>query len=54
MQEITGIIKIISEMKSELSDDLCLFEGDDYTMLTNYGTAVRCGDIGDCLPNHSF
>ena len=37
-----------------LSDDLCLFKGDDYTMLTNYGTAVRCGDIGDCLPNHSF
>lgn len=37
-----------------LSDDLCLFEGDDYTMLTNYGTAVRCGDIEDCLPNHSF
>ena len=37
-----------------LSDDLCLFKGDDYTMLTNYGTAVRCGDIEDCLPNHSF
>lgn len=37
-----------------LSDDLCLFEGDDYTMLTNYSTAVKCGDIGDCLPNHSF
>ena len=37
-----------------LSDDLCLFEGDDYIMLTNYSTAVRCGDIGDCLPNHSF
>lgn len=37
-----------------LEDDLCLFEGDDYTMLTNYSTAVKCGDIGDCLPNHSF
>lgn len=37
-----------------LEDDLCLFEGDNYTMLTNYSTAVKCGDIGDCLPNHSF
>ncbi len=35
-------------------DDLCLFEGDDYVMITNYSTAVRCGDIGDCLPNNSF
>lgn len=43
---------MISEIKT--IDDISWFEGDDYIMLTNYGTSVNCGDIGDCLPNHSF
>lgn len=56
-------IRIIKDVKENqmmiaelwtLNDVLCLFKGNDYTMLTNYSTAVKCGDIGDCLPNHSF
>lgn len=43
---------MISEIKT--IDDISWFEGDDYIMLTNYSTSVQCGDIGDCLPNHSF
>lgn len=41
---------------AELStiDDACLFEGDNYVMLTNYQTLQNMGEIGDCLPNHSF
>lgn len=35
-------------------DDVCLFNGDDYVMLTNYQTLKNMGEIGDCLPNHSF
>lgn len=35
-------------------DDACLFDGDDYVMLTNYQTLNNMGEIGDCLPNHSF
>ena len=35
-------------------DDACLFDGDDYVMLTNYQTLKNMGEIGDCLPNHSF
>lgn len=42
----------IAELKT--LDDIYLFEGDDYLLITNYGTAVRCGDIGDFLPNHPF
>lgn len=38
----------------ETIDDVCQFRGDDYLLITNYSTAVRCGDIGDFLPNHSF
>lgn len=31
-------------------DDACLFEGDDYYMLTNYDSLIRDGHITDCLP----
>lgn len=43
---------LIAEL--ETIEDACLFEGDDYVMLTNYSTLQRMGEIGDCLPNHSF
>ena len=43
---------LIAEL--ETIEDACLFEGDNYVMLTNYGTLQRMGEIGDCLPNHSF
>lgn len=41
------------EMIAELEtiEDACLFEGDDYVMLTNYKSLVDDGDIGDCLSN---
>ena len=32
-------------------DDACLFEGDDYYMLTNYEELVLDGQIGDIFPN---
>lgn len=38
----------------ETIEDACLFEGDDYVLLTNYATLQNMGEIGDCLPNHSF
>ena len=41
---------LIAELKT--IDDACLFEGDDYVMLTNYQTLQNMGEIGDCLPNH--
>ena len=43
----------IAELQT-LDDDLCLSQGDDYLLLTNYSSAVRVNVIGDCLPNHSF
>lgn len=43
---------LIAEL--ETIDNVCLFEGDDYVMLTNYQTLQNMGEIGDCLPNHSF
>lgn len=43
---------LIAEL--ETIEDACLFEGDDYVMLTNYSTLQRMNEIGDCLPNHSF
>ena len=43
----------IAELQT-LDDDLCLYQGDDYLLLTNYGSAVRVNVIGDFLPNHSF
>lgn len=43
---------LIAEL--ETIDDVCLFEGDNYVMLTNYTTLQTMGEIGDCLPNHSF
>ena len=43
---------LIAEL--ETIEDACLFEGDDYVLLTNYQTLQTMGEIGDCLPNHSF
>lgn len=43
---------LIAELQT--IDDACLFEGDDYILLTNYETLKNMGEIGDCLPNHSF
>ncbi len=43
----------IAELQT-LDDDLCLFQGDDYLLLTNYSTAIRMNVIGDFLSNHSF
>ena len=43
----------IAELQT-LDDDLCLSQGDDYILLTNYSSAVRVNVIGDFLPNHSF
>ena len=40
---------LIAEL--ETIDDACLFEGDDYYMLTNYDSLVKYGDIEDCLPS---
>lgn len=36
---------LIAEL--ETIDDACLFEGDDYVMLTNYQTLQNMNDIGD-------
>lgn len=43
---------LIAEL--ETIEDACLFEGDNYVILTNYQTLQNMGEIGDCLPNHSF
>ena len=43
---------LIAEL--ETIDGGFIFEGDDYVMLTNYQTLQNMGEIGDCLPNHSF
>ena len=43
----------IAELQT-LDDDLCLSQGDDYLLLTNYSSAVRANVIGDFLPDHSF
>lgn len=43
---------LIAEL--ETIDDACLFEGDDYVMLTNYQTLQNMEEIGDCLPTPSF
>ena len=43
----------IAELQT-LDDDLCLHQGDDYLLLTNYSSAVRVNVIGDFLPIHSF
>ena len=45
--------QIIAELQT-LDDDLCLYQGDDYLLLTNYSSAVRVNVIEDFLPNHSF
>lgn len=43
---------LIAEL--ETIEEAILFEGDDYVMLTNYSTLQRMGEIGDCIPEHSF
>lgn len=43
---------LIAEL--ETIEDACLFEGDDYVMLTNYEELVIDGYIGDVLPNPSL
>lgn len=43
---------LIAELQT--IEDACLFEGDDYVLLTNYRTLKNMEEIGDCLPNHSF
>lgn len=43
---------LIAELKT--IDGADIFEGDDYVMLTNYQTLQNMGEIGDCLPDHSF
>lgn len=45
--------QIIAELQT-LDDDLCLFQGDNYILLTDYSTAVKMNVIGDFLPKHSF
>lgn len=45
---------LIAELQTLDDDDAHLFEGDDYVMLTNYQTLRNMGEIGDCLPDHSF
>lgn len=59
LRDEVRIIKDTEENQTliaELStvEDACLFEGDDYIMLTNYQTLKNMSEIGDCLPNHSF
>lgn len=43
---------LIAELKS--INDAYLIEKNDYVILTNYQTLKNMGEIGDCLPNHSF
>ena len=43
---------LIAELKS--INDAYLIEENDYVILTNYNTLKNMGEIGDCLPNHSF
>lgn len=40
---------IIAELKT--IDDICLYEGDDYILITNYDSLIKYGDMEDCLPN---
>lgn len=35
----------------ETLDDVCLYEGDDYYMITNYDSLIKYGDMEDVLPN---
>ena len=62
MDYLRDEIRIIRDTKENQSliyeletiDGSSLFKGDDYVMLTNYQTLKNMGEIGDCLPNHSF
>lgn len=38
---------------STMDDNLVLLQDDEYLVIANYSTAVKMGDIGDFLPNHS-
>lgn len=44
--------EIIEELEN--IDDVVLFKGDDYALITNYQTLINMNTIGDCLPEHSF
>lgn len=35
----------------ETLDDVCIYEGDDYYMITNYDSLIKYGDMEDVLPN---
>lgn len=43
---------LIAELKN--INDAYLIEENEYVILTNYQTLKNMGEIGDCLPNHSF
>ena len=59
---LTNEIRIIKDTKenqaliAELKNinDAYLIEENEYVILTNYQTLKNMGEIGDCLPNHSF
>lgn len=40
---------MINEIKT--LDDICLFEGDDYILITNYKSVIDSGIMEDCLSN---
>lgn len=40
---------LIAEL--ETIDDICIYEGDDYYMITNYHSLIQYGDMEDILPN---
>lgn len=43
---------LIAELKN--INDAYLIEENEYVILANYQTLKNMGEIGDCLPNHSF
>lgn len=40
---------LIAELQT--LEDICLFEGDDYVLITNYQTLINMGEMGDCIPS---
>ena len=40
---------LIAEL--ETIEDICMFEGDDYVMITNYESLIKDGEIEDILSN---
>ena len=41
---------MIAELET-LDDEICLYEGSDYYLITNYNEMVKYGYMGDVLPN---